>query len=216
MVQIIPAILATTEAEYKEQVASINSADELVGGMVHIDFADGKYVSNRTIYWEPYEKYPPVLEKQAHLMVADPAEFISRLSEFGFKSVIFHLGVGKEDHVIEMVKQRQMEVGLALNPEVELEKLEPYLNKIDIVLLMAIHPGKQGQKFMPESLERVKEVARLRSENGLSFKIGVDGGVSTENIKDLVEAGVDYVVMGSHLTKGDIHVNLESIWEALL
>jgi ribulose-phosphate 3-epimerase len=216
LVTIIPAILATTEEEFKEDVLKINSADELVGGLVHIDFADGRYVNNKTIYFEPYESYPPVLEKQAHLMVEDPADFIPRLSTYGFKTVIFHLGVGKENEIIKMVKEHNMEVGLAVNPEVEIEVLEPYLDKVDVVLLMAISPGKQGQEFMPGTLGRIEEVARLRTENGLSFKIGVDGGVSNENIKSLVEAGVDYVVMGSHLTKGDIHANLESIWEALL
>jgi pentose-5-phosphate-3-epimerase len=94
--QIVPAILATTKEEYREQVEKINSSGEFEGAMVHIDFADGEYVDNKTIYWDPIEEFPLDLEKEAHLMVKEPLTFISNLTRLGFKRVVFHFGVGQE------------------------------------------------------------------------------------------------------------------------
>ena len=215
MIQILPAILATTEEEYKEAVSKINSSDELSGGMVHVDVADGIYVNSKT-FWGDFSKYPLQLEKEAHLMVSEPTSFVTRLSLYKFKRVLFHLGVGKEDHIIEIIKQRHLGVGLVLNPEMWLDQLKPYLEKIDVVLLMGVHPGKQGQDFIPETLDKIKDCARLRKDNALSFKIGVDGGVSPDNIKSIMETGADYAVVGSRLLNGDINENLESFWEAIL
>lgn len=215
MIQIIPAILATTDEEYQQAIEKINITEALIGATVHIDVADGIFVASKTAYWAAIEKYPLNLEKEAHLMVAEPTGWVTRLSLFDFKRVIFHLGVGKEDHIIEMIKQRHIEVGLALNPEQGVEELTPYLNKLDEVLIMSVHPGKQGQEFLPDTLEKIKQLTSFRIEKGLDFKIGVDGGITAENIKSVIEAGADYIVIGSHLLEGDINENLETIWAAI-
>jgi ribulose-phosphate 3-epimerase len=121
----------------------------------------------------------------------------------------------REGRIIGQLRQQDIEVGLAVNPEIELKDLEQYLSQIQRLQIMSIHPGHQGQEFLPETLDKIKESSRLRLNNNLDFKIGVDGGVTPANIRSIMDAGADYVVMGSHLLEGDIHVNLESIWEAL-
>jgi ribulose-phosphate 3-epimerase len=211
LTQIIPAILAKTEEEYKDAVEKINNTPGLSDGFMHIDFADGDYVDNKTVYWQPIKDYPLNQDKEAHLMVDSPKGFITRLSLLGFKRVIIHLDALEIEHTIEMIKERQMEVGLAINPEVSVEDLKPFLDKIDLVLVMGVHPGFQHHEFIPETLAKIKELAELRG----NFLIAVDGGVKADNAKEIIEAGADNLIIGSHLLEGDIEENLEAFWEAL-
>ncbi len=104
---------------------------------------------------------------------------------------------------------------MVINPETPLASTEHFLDQLDVLLIMAIHPGFQGQEFIPETIDKIKKADQLRSRDNLNFKIEVDGGVSLDNARDLVDAGVDYLVMGSHLLKGNIEENLEHIWEKL-
>lgn len=223
MVQIIPAILAITEEEYKEQLSRIEESGEFE--WVHLDVMDGNFVESSSFDMEGVD-LSTSLKMESHLMVNHPgADGDMMISEHispgnNIKRLIFHI---ESAEVVKNPKDMDwlfklgpgIESGVALNPETPPSALEPFISKVNVVLIMSVHPGKQGQEFIPESLDKIREVARLRSENNLNFKIGVDGGVSPENIKSIVEAGADYVVMGSHLIKGDIHANLESIWEAL-
>jgi ribulose-phosphate 3-epimerase len=208
---IIPAILAITEEDYKRAVGDINSNKDLFSGLVQIDIADGIFVNNKTVYWEPIEKYSLDLEKDAHLMVKEPASFVTRLSGLGFKRITLHLEIENISHIIEIIKERDMEVGLAVNPETSLEDLEPYLDKLDVVLIMGVHPGKQGQEFIPGVLNKIEKAVKVRFERGLSFLIGVDGGVSSDNVKLIKDAGADYVVVGSHIFEGDIEQNVQKL-----
>ncbi len=149
-------------------------------------------------------------------MVAHPLQWIEKLKEAGFKRVILHFE-SKDDILdcINKIKELGMEVGIALNIDTPIEKLEQFKDKINLVLLMAIVPGFQGQSFLPEVIDKIKETSHLRSKGNYSFRIGVDGAVKDINIKDIVEAGVDFVTVGSFLLKGDLDENLERLWEVI-
>ncbi len=211
MVQIIPAVLATSQKQYRNDITNLERAPSLEGGFVHIDFADNIFVQNQTIDAQTVGEFPTNFHKEAHLMVAKPINWIDRLVEAGFERIIFHIEC--EDNVeecIEYIKNKGLEVGLAINHETSIEKLTPFIDKIDVILIMTIVPGFQGQPFIPEALEKVKEIKAK-----YSVRIGVDGHVNSDNAKQIINSGVDFMVVGSYLLEGDIEENLENLWEVI-
>lgn len=214
MIQIIPAILATTEEDYKKRIQQIKKSGLFKDNWVQIDLMDNKFVQNKSVGPEIIAKYPVDFKLEVHLMVEDPEQWISELAKKLIRRIIFHIEIKKDKiKLIEEIKNRGLEVGLAINPETKVSELGPFLNQIDVVLIMGVHPGFQGQKFIPETIEKIKEVLRLRSESNYEFKIEVDGGVSEANAKEIVDAGADYLVVGSNLLKYD---NLKEGLEKIL
>lgn len=224
--QIIPAILATTEEQYLQDLKEIESCDELItNGWIQLDFMDNQFVQNeqssfaaqnKSIGIDVIARNPTDLKIEAHLMVEYPENWIDELVKIDVKRIIFPLedSEGIEER-IKHIKNHGKEVGLSINPETKIEDLIKYLNNLSVLLIMSVNPGKQGQSFIPKIIEKIKGCSQLRSSNNLNFLIGVDGGVSSENVKMIVDAGADYVVVGSHLLKGDINLNLQKFKEAL-
>lgn len=210
MVQFVPAVLATSEEEYQTKLKKILDSAAFEGGWIQIDFMDNQFVQNQSVGIEVVKKYSISLQREAHLMVVNPAAWAQELLELGWERIVWHIEVGEEEvnRTLQVIGEKA-EKGLALNPETEVEKLLPFLSKIDTILVMSVHPGFGGQKFLMNSLEKVEKIRKLKPE----LKIGIDGGVNEEVIKGVVSAGVDYVVMGSYLLEGDVNENLERIWE---
>lgn len=206
--QIIPAILATSENEYKEEIQKLSLISGDIDGWVHIDFADDVFVPNKTIGLDVVRKYPVSLKKEAHLMVQDPGLLCNELISAGFERVILHLEAEDLDSSIDIIRGR-VEIGIALNLETPIDLLEPYLGKIDLILFMGITPGFQGQEFDSRVLERIRQAAKFNK------KVIIDGGVSVQNVKLIMEARVDGVVIGSHLLNGDVKQNLEQFKKIL-
>ncbi len=218
MVQIIPAVLATSEQQYQEDINKIASSESLKEGWVHIDFADNIFVQNKTIEPEVINKFPTNLRKEAHLMVKHPSSpWIYELEKADFSRVIIHLESDTEDWIssnLAYLGDQGIETGLAINPETKLEKALRFENDIDLLMILGVKPGLQGQQFLPETLNRVKEAVRL-FKNPTGSKIAVDGGVSNKNAKLLADAGADILIVGSYLLTGDIGENLENLWEVI-
>lgn len=212
MVQIIPAILATTEADYARDIARYRQSPSFQESWVHIDFMDNKFVPNKSIDPSVIAKYPIDLHKEAHLMVLHPLEWIDELVKSGFERIIFHLE-SQDDTMecIDNIKSKGLEVGLVINSKTPVEKLEPFITKIDVVLVMSVVPGFQGQPFIPATLNKVMDI----KSKGWSVKVGIDGAVRNSNIKEIIKSGVDFVTVGSYLLKGDIDENLENLWEII-
>lgn len=214
MMQMIPAVLSTTEEEYNKDLSRLEKTN--LFKWVHIDFMDNKFVPNKGIEASVVSKYPTDLHKEAHPMVLHPLAWVDKLVKAGFERIIFHIESADDAlQCIEYIKSKGLEAGVAINNETALPKLEPFIDKIDVVLVMSIIPGFQGQKFIPASLDKIKEIYHLRLKKDLYFRIGIDGAVKDDNIKEITEAGVDFVIVGSFLLKGDIEENLERLWEAL-
>lgn len=211
MVQIIPSILATSEEQYQNDLDKLAGSEALKEGWIHIDFADSRFVPNQTVGVEIVEKYPAEFQKEAHLMVSDPRDWIEGLIRAGFKRIIIHVEANKVEDSIDYAKDQGLEVGLAIKNETDIEKMEEYIDKIDKVLVMTIIPGFQGQPFIPEALDKVKTI---KAKNW-QVKVGVDGHVSAENAKEIVGSGVDFIIVGSYLLKGNVDENLENLWEAI-
>jgi ribulose-phosphate 3-epimerase len=213
MIQILPAILATTEEEYKEKLTKIETNFSLFNGWVQIDLMDNKFVQNKSIGVDVIAKYPTdELRIEAQLMVEYPDNWIDELVKTHVARIVFPVedteGI---DFKIQHVLNHEKEVGLSINPETPVEKLEPFLSKINTVLVMSVHPGFGGQEFIAESVEKIRQIKKL----GIPIRVGVDGGVSLEVIEDLANAGADYLVMGSHLLLGDIDENIRHIRQKL-
>ncbi len=214
MAQIIPAILATTEEEYKDKLQKIESCPELAEGWVQIDLMDNKFVQNRSIGPDIIAKYLTELKLEAHLMVEYPESWIDELIKIPVARIIFPVEdiSGINERIIH-IKNHEIEVGLSLNPETSVKAILPFLDKVDVALILGVHPGFQAQEFIPKTIEKIKEILRLRS--GRNFKITVDGGIRSENAKLIVDAGADLLVVGSYLFEGVTDENLEKIRKAI-
>lgn len=212
MTLIVPAILDKTPEDFQKHIEQLAASPSFQEGWVHIDFADNEFVPNQTINVEDVSQYPTDLKKEAHLMVTHPLNWIGSLKEAGFDRVVFHFESDDEiSEVIDLIKNAGMEVGIAINPETQIDWLEPYIDKIDQILIMGIVPGFQGQPFIPATIDKIKNL----KDKDWPIQISVDGAVRDTNARDLVDAGVDQLVSGSFLLKGDIEENLEKLWEAV-
>lgn len=211
MIQIIPAILSTSEEDYQRDSSRYKQSLSFKDHWVHIDLMDNIFVPNKSIGPSAVAKYPINLQKEAHLMVAKPLEWVDGLVKAGFKRIILHIEAEDIQKCIEDIKSNNLEVGLAIKDQTPIEKLEPFADKLDVILVMGVEPGFQGQGFIPASLEKVRKIKSREWQ----ARVGVDGAVKDDNIKEIVNAGVDFVVVGSYLLKGDIDENLENLWEKI-
>lgn len=213
MVEIIPGVLATNESEYAELLTALNQAEILEGGWLQWDLMDGVFVDNKSVDLELIDKYPTDFQIEAQLMVSDPEAWFEKLIAMDVKRIIFPIEISTDiNSLIQKLKETDIEVGISLNPETEVDKIAEYINEIDEVLVMSVHPGFGGQEFIDDS---IKKVAQLRQMNQ-DVIIGVDGGISPDVAPKLVAAGANNLVIGSkRLIENGIDETLEKYWEIL-
>lgn len=214
MIQIVPSLLATTEDKYTSDVQKLISASSLNDKWVHIDVMDNKFVQSQSIEPEFMKKFHLDNKIEVHLMVEDIFEWIKKFDGYPVLRFIAPLEVRKEKirEFISQMKNSNLEMGLSINPETPLDEVEPFLSDISVLLIMTIHPGFQGTKLIPETLDKIKEVLRIKKDKNLNFSIEVDGGVHEDTIAEVSEAGADLAVVGSGLFKYD---NLDEGLKAL-
>lgn len=194
--KIAPSVLTADFTNLKNELDSIITAD-----LIHIDIMDGHFVPN--ISFGP--AITQMIEKQTHLpldvhlMVTDPKEWVPKFAFKQTKYITIHTESNHVSETIQTIKKHQIGVGLSIKPKTHIRSLMPYLNEVDLILIMTVEPGFGGQSFMPEMMDKVKELIKLRKEHRLNFLIEVDGGVNDETIGMCRDAGVDIVVAGSYL-----------------
>ena len=173
--------------------------------LLHCDVMDGKFVQNKTYDWAMVENLNQntALMLDVHLMVDEPLQQIENYIKAGANIITLHYEAFKkqEDLVkaINLVKNMKALVGLSIKPETSFKEVRLFCYNLDLLLVMSVEPGKSGQKFLNNTFEKVKEIAKFRHDNNLNFKIEVDGGVNGDNAKGLREAGVDILVSGSYV-----------------
>lgn len=173
--------------------------------LLHCDVMDGKFVQSKTYDWAMVENLNQntALMLDVHLMLDEPLQSIENYIKAGANIVTLHYEAfkKKEDLVkaINLVKSMKTLVGLSIKPETFFKEIRLFCYNIDVLLVMSVEPGKSGQKFISDTFEKVKQIAKFRHDNNLNFKIEVDGGVNAENAKGLREAGVDILVSGSYV-----------------
>ena len=210
-IQISPSILS---ADFSQLGAEIKRLEEGGADMIHVDVMDGHFVPNLTIG-------PPVikaLRKQCsikfdvHLMISPVHKYIEAYSDAGADIITIHPeATDNLGESILKIKSLNKKVGVSLNPETKIDLIIDYLEKIDLVLIMSVNPGFGGQKFMPEVLDKIRELKKIQSKNNLNFDIEIDGGINFDNCQLAIEAGANILVSGTTVFKsnnGDIKKNI--------
>ncbi len=210
-IQISPSILS---ADFSQLGNEIKRLEEGGADMIHVDVMDGHFVPNLTVG-------PPVikaLRKQCsikfdvHLMISPVHKYIEAYSDAGADIITIHPeATDNLDESILKIKSLNKKVGVSLNPESKLDLITNYLEKIDLVLIMSVNPGFGGQKFMPEVLDKIRELKKIQSKNNLNFDIEIDGGINFDNCQLAIEAGANILVSGTTVFKsnnGDIKKNI--------
>lgn len=197
VVQILPSIFAADFVRLGEEIRRVEQAGI---GMIHVDIMDGHFVPNFTMgtpITESIRRFTHV-KLDHHLMIEDPDTYAPIFIKAGADCVSVHQEVCRNlDRTLHMVREQGAKAGVVINPATPVSQLENVLDIVDYVLVMSVNPGYGGQKFIPNSLRKVRELARMREQRELDFAIEIDGGVGMENIADVARAGVDWVVAGS-------------------
>ena len=210
-IQISPSILS---ADFSQLGNEIKRLEEGGADMIHVDVMDGHFVPNLTIG-------PPVikaLRKQCllkfdvHLMISPVHKYIESYAEAGADIITIHPeATDNLEASILKIKQLNKKVGVSLNPESKIDLILDFLDKIDLVLIMSVNPGFGGQKFMPEVLEKIKDLKKIQNDRNLNFDIEIDGGINFDNCKAAIDAGANILVSGTTIFKsndGDINKNI--------
>ena len=210
-IQISPSILS---ADFSQLGAEIKRLEDGGADMIHVDVMDGHFVPNLTIG-------PPVIKAlrkhcslkfDVHLMISPVHKYIEAYADAGADIITIHPEATQNlADSIKAIKNLNKKVGVSLNPESKIELITEFLDQIDLVLIMSVNPGFGGQKFMPEVLEKIKQLKKIQQEKKINFDIEIDGGINFENCKIAIDAGANILVSGTTVFKsngGDIKKNI--------
>ena len=213
-IQISPSILS---ADFSQLGNEIKRLEEGGADMIHVDVMDGHFVPNLTIG-------PPVIENlrkhtkllfDVHLMISPVHKYIKNYADAGADIITIHPEATENlENSINHIKELNKKAGVSLNPDTKISIISELLEKIDLVLIMSVFPGFGGQKFMPEVVEKIKNLKKIQKEKKLSFDIEVDGGINFSNSKIVIEAGANILVSGTTIFKennGDIKKNIDCL-----
>jgi ribulose-phosphate 3-epimerase len=204
--QIAPSLLAADFLHLEKDVQMLNAHADLI----HLDVMDGTLVPNLSFGFsvmEPLSKIATV-PLDTHLMIVHPDKYFKRFADLGLKMLSFHLEAARLEgrdagEMLREIKELGPEAGLAINPDMPVEEVFPFLEDADFILVMSVFAGFGGQAFIPETFDRVKKLKAEIRRRGLKCKIEVDGGVGLSNAKELHKAGVDIAVAGSSVFKSE-------------
>jgi ribulose-phosphate 3-epimerase len=194
--KIVPAILCDQFSLLKEMVRVSSQFCDFL----HIDITDGRFVPSKSITAEDLAKAEPSVGMEAHIMVKEPEDHIDSFKSAGVERIVFHFeATDSPEYVIDEIRERDLAVGLAINPDTELDRVESLLDRIDMLLLLSVYPGFYGARFVPSVLDKAYEAKRRRHD----LFLGMDGGIKVDNIRRIKDAQVDLVAVGSAILKAE-------------
>ena len=213
-IQISPSILSADFSQLGNEIKKLETAG---ADMVHVDVMDGHFVPNLTIG-------PPVIKAlrkytslpfDVHLMISPVHKYIKDYAEAGANIITIHPeATSNLLESIKHIKELGKKVGVSLNPDTKIDIVKDYLTEIDLILIMSVYPGFGGQKFIPDVLDKIKKLKKIKDSQNLNFDIEVDGGINFDNSKLVIEAGANILVSGTTIFKnnnGNIKKNIDTL-----
>jgi ribulose-phosphate 3-epimerase len=197
MVEIAPSILSADFARLAEEIQAVERAG---ASLLHVDVMDGRFVPNITIGLPVVKAISRAtrLPLDAHLMIVEPGRYAEQFVAAGAQMVSVHIEADPHAHrTLSAIRAAGAQAGIAINPATSLSAVEEVLKFADYVLLMSVNPGFGGQKFIPESLDKLRRLRSMVDERGLNTRIEIDGGIDRENIAEVAAAGAEIIVSGS-------------------
>lgn len=210
-----PSILA---ADFKVLGQEMKKTEENGAAYIHFDVMDGMFVPSISFGMPVLASINDATEQfmDAHLMVQEPIRYVEAFQKAGADYVTVHLEACEDvKTTLDKIHACGMKAGLAVNPETDVKELVPYLEDVEMILIMSVHPGFGGQKFIPESLDKICEVRAMLNEKNLEIDIQVDGGIYVENVREVLDAGANVIVAGSAVFRGDAGENTAKFMEIL-
>ena len=213
-----PSILSADFTKLGEEIETIDNAG---AEYIHVDVMDGMFVPSISYGMPVIKSIRKSTGKvfDVHLMISEPIRYIADFAASGADMITVHVEACSDVvATIEKIREYKLKVGITLNPDTPVSAIKPYLNRVDMVLIMSVNPGFGGQKFITSSVDKIKEVKRLRDELNLSYDIEVDGGINIDNLAPVLEAGANVIVAGSAIFRGDAAENVKkfksimSVW----
>ena len=215
MMILAPSILA---ADFKELGKEIQTIEENGAQYLHFDVMDGMFVPSISFGVPVLESIRPAtkLVCDAHLMVTEPIRYVEAFAKEGADLITVHVEACEDiNATIEKIRACGCKVGVSICPDTPVISVKDLLKKVDMILIMSVHPGFGGQAFIPESLDKIRELKAMIDAEGLRVDIQVDGGIYTHNVEEVIEAGANVIVAGSAIFKGDTANNTKEMLEIL-
>ena len=200
---IAPSMLSCNFGNLKEEIEMVNQSE---AGWFHLDIMDGVFVPNITFGTPILEVFKEYATKHldAHLMIVNPENYIEKFASLGANTITVHYeACDNLLNTINQIKKLNVKAGVAINPDTDVSVLDSLVNEIDLICLMSVFPGFSGQKFIPETFERLEKLKKIITEKNSQAMIQIDGGVSIDNAKKLVSLGADILVAGSFVFKSE-------------
>lgn len=198
---IAPSLLSANFLRLEDECKMLNESE---ADWFHLDVMDGRFVPNISFGIPVIEHIRKATKKicDVHLMIVEPERYVEAFKEAGADNLSVHIEACVHLHRnIQQIKSLGMKAGVAINPHTPVSLLQDVLGDIDLVLLMSVNPGFGGQKFIPNTLNKIRELRKMIDDNKLNVKIEIDGGVTLENAKEIIDAGADILVAGNTVFK---------------
>lgn len=215
MIKLAPSILAADCADLGNEIRKVEAAG---APYLHIDVMDGHFVpalSFGMCMVTSLRKVSDIIF-DVHLMITEPERYIEDFAKCGADIITFHVeACDCIDETIDKIHALGLKAGISIKPKTPVETVEPYLDKVDMVLVMSVEPGFGGQKYIDECTQKIVQVRRMIDERKLDVDLEVDGGVGKGNVKMVVDAGANVIVAGSAVFNGDVKQNIDDIMNAL-